>query len=141
MTIPVFKVYATTSQRLPQLPLLDGQLIFVQDTKSVYFDFNGLRLEYAIISTIESEEKRESLSNVAEGFYYVEDTNVLWRYKDGWTQITPSNVDFLYFGGVEAFPKVGKKNVLYVADDATYKWDSTAQEYVVVANKTQWISL
>ncbi len=41
-----FKIVATTSDRVGELKVKDGQLIFVQDEGRVAFDFNGTRVFY-----------------------------------------------------------------------------------------------
>ena len=41
-----FKIVATTSNRVTELEVKDGQLIFVQDEGKVAFDFNGVRVFY-----------------------------------------------------------------------------------------------
>ena len=41
-----FKIVATTSERVGELEVKDGQLIFVQDKGKVAFDFNGARVFY-----------------------------------------------------------------------------------------------
>lgn len=41
-----FKVVATSSSRIDELPLKNGQLIFVQDAKQIAFDFNNQRIFY-----------------------------------------------------------------------------------------------
>ena len=41
-----FKIVATTSERVEELEIKDGQLIFVQDEGRVAFDFNGARVLY-----------------------------------------------------------------------------------------------
>ena len=74
-----------------------------------------------------------------EGFYFVEDTGVMWRYKEEWKQITPDNLNQITFGAsVEDFPKSGNSKILYVTDDATYKWDTVTKTYLCVSNKTEW---
>ena len=40
------KVVSTTSARLGQLPVEYGQLIFVKDTRELYFDHQEGRIQY-----------------------------------------------------------------------------------------------
>jgi hypothetical protein len=137
----IVKVFSTTNSKLAQLPVSDGNLIFVKDTKSIYLDLNGNRLSYTEITVLPLETDRTSILAPVEGFYYVEETDILWRYKEGWKQITPNNVSPLFFGDYEDFPPTGKENVLYISDEATYKWDSLTSTYICIANKTEWKSL
>lgn len=138
MAAPIVKLYATTAARLNDLSVVDGQLIFVKDVKKIYLDLNGIRVEYSIIQSLSSDEERTAILAPVEGFYYVEDTNVLWRYKTKWTQISPSNLTPIFFGSYETFPESGNATTLYVDNDAIYKWDALTSSYLAVANVTQW---
>lgn len=142
MANTIMKLYTTISSRLSQLPVKDGQLIFVSDTKKVYLDFNGVRVSYSTINSFSTDKERIECESPAKGFYFVQETGVLWNYDTSWKQLTPDNLQQIYFGsGIEAFPEEGNDKLLYVADDATYKWDSATKQYLVVANKTEWTSL
>ena len=137
----IVKFYHTTQSKLAQLPVSDGNLIFVTDTKKMYLDINGNRLGYQDIQILPTETDRTSILAPIEGFYYVEETNILWRYKEGWKKVTPDNLSPLFFGAYEDFPSTGNSNVLYISDDATYKWDSLTSTYICVSNKTEWKEL
>lgn len=137
----IVKFYHTTQSKLAQLPVSDGNLIFVTDTKKMYLDINGNRLGYQDIQVLPTETDRTSILAPIEGFYYVEETNILWRYKEGWKKVTPDNLSPLFFGAYEDFSPTGKSNVLYISDDATYKWDSLTSTYICVSNKTEWKEL
>lgn len=137
----IVKFYHTTQSKLAQLPVSDGNLIFVTDTKKMYLDINGNRLGYQDIQVLPTETDRTSILAPIEGFYYVEETNILWRYKEGWKKVTPDNLSPLFFGAYEDFPPAGNSNVLYISDDATYKWDSLTSTYQCVSNKTEWKEL
>ena len=117
----IVKAYSTTNSKLSQLPVSDGNLIFVKDTHTIYLDLNGNRLAYTDIVVLPKETDRTSILAPIEGFYYVEETDIFWRYKEGWKQITPDNINPLFFGDYEDFPPTGKDNVLYISDEATYK--------------------
>lgn len=137
----IVKFYHTTQSKLAQLPVSDGNLVFVTDTKKMYLDINGNRLGYQDIQVLPTETDRTSILAPIEGFYYVEETNILWRYKEGWKKVTPDNLSPLFFGAYEDFPPTGNSNVLYISDDATYKWDSLTSTYICVSNKTEWKEL
>ena len=139
MPNPIIKVYGTVKARLDQLPVNDGNLIFVRDTRKVYLDMGGLRLDFATIRVFQTDAERVGTLAPVEGFYYVEDTGVLWRYSSSWKQMTPSNLTPIFFGKYEDFPPTGSSSMLYVDDARTYRWDGT--KYTVVANKTEWEEL
>lgn len=139
----VVKLYRTKSERLPQLPVRNGNIIFVSDTRQICLDADGLRIPYDPIKLFDTEQERAEYESPVIGFYFVVETNVLWRYADGvWSQLTPSNLNPILYGKTLAdFPEVGEEDILYVADEAIYKWDSAAKEYTMAANKTIWQEL
>lgn len=138
----IVKVYSTVASKLNQLQVVDGQLIFVKDIKKIFLDMNGIRLGYDPIQVFSTEEERQGVLAPVEGFYFVESTGVMWRFSNEWKQLTPSNLDPLFFGNKkEDFPSQGNSATLYVADNATYKWDSLLKEYIMISNKTEWEKL
>ena len=138
MSSAILKVYATNAAKLSRLQVQDGQLIFVKDTKKIFLDLNGVRLGYEAIQVFSSDEERLQVLAPVEGFYYVEETNIIWRYNKEWKQITPDYLTPFFFGNREDFPPTGNPKILYLTDDATYKWDSLLNDYLVISNKTEW---
>ena len=132
------KFYSTVASKLADLPIVDGQFILVRDQRTIYVDLNGMRLGYHDIQVVSSESDRTQILAPTEGFYYVDETNVMWRYKGGWKQITPSNITPFVYGEFDSFPEVGKEGTLYATKDATYIWDSNLSSYICIANKTEW---
>lgn len=141
MSAPIVKLYATTASRLKDLQVVDGQLIFVKDTRKVCLDLDGIRVEYTVLSVIPTEQNRIDSLAPAEGFYYVEETNTLWRYHGAWIQITPSGLGQITFGHIDSYPSVGNPNQLYVDDSITYRWDLATSSYLPAANATVWETL
>lgn len=139
------KLYYTTASKVegdsPALSIADGQIIFTSDTQTVYLDMKGRRHEYTTIHVFKDDAERLAVLAPVRGFYFVENTGVLWRYSTAWVQITPDNLNPIIFGRLESFPAVGKEGQLYCADDAIYKWDTSEQAYVLIANKNIWIEL
>ena len=45
----VVRVYTTVAAKLNKLPVSDGNLVFVSDTRHIYLDYNGLRIKYNCI--------------------------------------------------------------------------------------------
>lgn len=132
------KFYHTVNSKLSTLPVADGQFIFVTDTKQFYLDINGVRLGYSDVQVLPLDSDRIQILAPIEGFYFVDETNILWRYKNGWHQITPSNITPFVYGEYESFPPEGKDGVLYATDNATYVWNSISKAYICIANKTEW---
>ena len=136
MANAVMSLVATSSSRIRELVIKDGQLIFVQDLGRIAFDYKGKRVFYNQIVELETEADRLELENPLGGYYFVIDSACLWFYKDGWTQITekPDNVLFI---DVE-LPQLGQQGKLYVdTDDREISvWDEKTDSYVVVSNYT-----
>ena len=136
MANTVMSLVATSSSRIRELVIKDGQLIFIQDLGRIAFDFKGKRVFYNQIVELETEADRQELESPLDGYYFVIDSACLWFYKDGWTQITekPQNIVFI---GVE-LPQLGQQGKLYVdTDDREISvWDEETDSYIVVSNYT-----
>ena len=112
-TKTILSLCATTSDKVKDLLIIDGQLIFVHDTGRLALDFKGKRTFYNQIIELSTERERIDLSNAVNGkFYFVIETAVLWRYFNGWTQITSSPEEVLFIG--TEMPELGQPNKLYV---------------------------
>lgn len=141
-TKSVLKLIATTSSKIRDLVISDGQLIFVQDLGRIALDFKGNRVFYNQIVELETEADRLALENPLNGYYFVIDKACLWFYKDEWIQITeePQEVVFV---GVE-LPELGQANKIYAnttegAENISV-WSEELGAYVVVADKTQEVT-
>ena len=137
-TKSVLKLVATTSSRVKDLIIQDGNLIFIQDLGRIAFDFKGKRVFYNQIAQLETEAERQALENPLGGYYFVIDEACLWFYNDGWIQITGKPNDIV-FAGIDELPELGQKNKLYVdTDDREISvWDEENDKYITVANYTQ----
>lgn len=130
-------VIATTSEKLSDLVIKNGQLIFIQDKGRIALDFKGERSFYNQITELETDYERASLSSPSRGYYFVIETAVLWLYQDDWVQVTSEPEEVVFIG--TELPELGqaKEKVLYV--DKTNKeisvYDKDTDSYVVVADK------
>lgn len=136
-------VVATTSDRVKDLVIKNGQLIFVRDLGRIALDFKGKRTFYNQIEELETEQERLNLSNPVNGkYYFVIEKAVFWRYFNGWTQITKEPDEILFIG--TEFPELGQPKKIYVnkteGNENISIWDEDKNEYKVVADKTQSIS-
>ena len=141
--IPILSVCATLGERVKDLPIEDGQLIFVQDKHRIAFDFKGKRRFYNQIEEINTEMERQSLLAPISGMYYfVIETAVLWTYQNGWIQIT-SRPEEIVFIGTE-MPELGKPQTIYAnttdGKENMSVWDNGSGCYKIVADKTQEIT-
>ena len=137
----VLKLVATTSAKIRDLIIEDGQLIFIQDLGRIAFDFKSKRVFYNQIVELNTEAERLALDSPLDGYYFVIDSAVLWFYKDGWNQITEKPQEIL-FVGVE-LPELGQEKTLYVdKDDKEISvWDEETGTYITVSNYTSEVSV
>lgn len=135
MADSIMKFYSTVASRLNELEVKNGQLIFVNDVRKIYLDTNNTRVEYSQIILLVSEEQRESILAPLNGFYFVQETNSLWRYNNKWIQLTlPPSEIINFLEDNETLPEEGSKGTLYILGTKIYKWD---KEYVEL-NTPQW---
>lgn len=130
------KVIATSSSRIRDLTIKDGQLIFLQDVGRIAFDFKGNRVFYNQIIELDTEESRTSLESPLSGYYFVIDSAILWFYKDKWIQITDKPHEIIFIG--TELPALGQRDKLYIdTDDQEISvWDETLGRYIPVSNYT-----
>lgn len=136
-TNPVMSLIATTSSRVRDLIIKDGQLIFIQDRGRIAFDFKGRRTFYNQIAELDTEAERLDLTSPLPGYYFVIDSACLWFYQDEWVQITEKPEEIVFIG-VE-LPELGQQGKLYVdTDDREISvWDDDRDRYIVVSNYTE----
>ena len=89
----ILKAISTVDSKLASLEQKDGQLIFCKDTQKILLDLNGVRTAYEQITTINTESQRTEILAPVDGFYFVLDTHILWRYSAEWIQITSQPAD------------------------------------------------
>lgn len=142
MAQAAFTIVATTSDRVKDLVIKNGQMIFIQDKGRIAFDFKDKRVFYNQITELDTEYERTSLSAPAYGYYFVIETAVLWLYSDGWIQVTTTPEEKIFIG-VE-LPELGqaKTGTLYVnkVEKEISVWDEDTDKYVVVSNCTNEVT-
>ena len=139
----VMSLIATTSSKIRELVIKDGQLIFIQDLGRIAFDFKGKRVFYNQIIELDTEVERLALNSPLDGYYFVIDEACLWFYKNGeWKQITDKPQEIVFIG-VE-FPELGQANKIYAntteGSESISIWSEELDTYVVVADKTQEVT-
>lgn len=131
---------ATSSSKMKDLVIKDGQLIFIQNLQRIAMDFNGKRVFYNQITTLDTDVDRTSIENPLAGYYFVINTAVMW-YHDGneWIPITEKPQEVIFVGDENTFPELGQANVIYVdKDDKEISiWDEETDQYITVSNYTQ----
>lgn len=135
------KAIATSSSRLKDLVIKNGQLIFMQDVGRIAFDFNNKRVFYNQIVEL-TEAERVSMESPMPGYYFTTDKVVLWRYSNGWKAITEEPQEIVFIG-VE-LPEFGKEKTLYVdkteGNEHISVWNEADSSYQIVSDRTYSIS-
>ena len=136
----IMSLIATSSSKIKDLTIKDGQLIFIQDLGRIAFDFKGKRVFYNQIVELDTEAERLNLESPLPGYYFVIDKAVLWFYQEEWIQITETPQEVIFIG-VE-LPELGHANTLYIdKDDREISiWDEETDSYIVVSNYTEEVS-
>lgn len=83
-----FKPIMLADSQLNSYPIKEGQLIFTTDLFGLYLDTNKntrIKINEIILLT---EEERNDLVVPVQGFYYTTDTQHIWRYDQGWVNLT-----------------------------------------------------
>lgn len=141
-TKSVLSLVATTSSKIRDLVIKDGQLIFIQDLGRIAFDFKGQRVFYNQIVELDTEAERLTLDSPLSGYYFVIDSACLWFYQDGWIQITEKPQEVICID-VE-LPELGqaKEGMLYVnkAEREIAVFDSASNEYIIVSDYTNEVT-
>ena len=128
---------ATTSDKISTIAKQKGQLIFSRDDRVIYLDTDtNTRTEYRSIISLINEEQRQSIISPVSGFYFVEETAVLWTYSINkeWEQLTQTPDNRILFYSSE-FPAQGKEGILYNTLDNIYKWSSLQNTYIKIGSE------
>ena len=134
MSRVALSVCVTNSERLSDLAIKNGQLIFIRDQHKIAFDFNNNRIFYNQINEIDYD--RLILSEPVSGsYYFVIETATLWFYQNEWIQISTTNQEKDIFV-VDELPDSGIMNKLYVdkINKEIFIWDDSTNQFALVAN-------
>lgn len=136
----IMSLVATSSSRIRDLVIKDGQLIFIQDLGRIAFDFKGSRVFYNQIVKLDTDLERINLESPLSGYYFVIDTACLWFYQDGWIQITEKPQEIIFIG--TELPALGQQGKLYVnvGNKEISAWDEKTNKYMTVSNYIEEVS-
>lgn len=134
------KLYYTKQKYLNSLPVKNGNIIFVPDSYTVCLDMSNQRFTYQTIKIYSTDVERLDEQSPHTGFYFVEETGVVWRWADDrWNQISPVNLEPVVYGASEnEFPSLGKTDTLYYTDEGIFNWKDVEQKYNLIANANRW---
>lgn len=139
----ILSVCATNANRLPDLAIKNGQLIFIQDKHRIAFDFGGKRRFYNQIEELATEAERVALEAPVTGsYYFVINTAVLWTYQDKWIPLTTSPEEIVFIG-TDVMPELGSAKTLYISKTKKQisVWDNDTKQYIVVADKNEIVDV
>lgn len=134
----VLEIVSTTSDLLARLTYKYGQLIFVKDTRQLYYDNLEGRTLYQQMIFLETDEQRLKLQNQVSGLYFTKDKKEIWSWQDdNWFKITntpsgESTKEIEYISDSPTDDMIGKYNVLYI-DNSNRMW-----RYV---DTNEWVEL
>ena len=137
------KYYCTTLAKIDEIPVEVGNLIFCEDARKIYLDTENGRTNYDQIMCIPFESQRIPMTrNLVSGFYFILDTNILWRLDDvTWIPITEKPTEMVVYGTLATFPRPGRLGVIYETDNHLYHWVPDSESYVDFCNSSiQWIT-
>lgn len=91
------KLLSTIFSKLSTLGKNDGQIIVSKDSKSLYVDLDGERIEVTDWIDIDTEESLLAiLTPLINKYYYTKDSNKIWRYVNSewisWSKIALTKV-------------------------------------------------
>lgn len=133
----MFNFYLTNSANINDIDVELGNLIFCEDTRRVYFDNENGRVCYDSIAIFETQDEMFSFKYPTDGFYFVEETKVLWRYYNGsWIAITDPPINNVRFIPESDLPGEGDFEVLYVCGNKIFVWGDG--EYQQISAPPVW---
>ena len=87
-----FKATATTENILTAAQIDNGRLYITQDTKSLYVDYDDIRLKIGDVIFLNTENQRlMTLAPLSNKLYLVKETGILWFFTTDWVQIGTSS--------------------------------------------------
>lgn len=133
------KFHLSSSSKINSIDVSTGNLIFCEDTKTIYFDGADGRTEYRQIITLATEEIRQATAAIRGAFYFVKETLILWTYDEDWIQVTEQPDPQIIFDDTKDFPTIGDEERLYVCKDEIYRYYEG--EYHPCSNDPEWETL
>ena len=88
------KLLSTIFSKLSTLGKNDGQVIVSKDSKSLYVDLDGERIEVTDWIDVDTEENLLAiLTPLINKYYYTKDSNKIWRYVNGeWINLNNDSI-------------------------------------------------
>ena len=122
------RLITTVEEKLNSITVQDGQLILVSDSRSICLDKFGARERFDTIIPLAKETDRTGYRTPIRGFYFVEETKVLWRYEAiaGWVALNTPAREQVMFTNYDLLPETGVANMLYITERDSYRWNGSS---------------
>lgn len=131
--------FLTDSSHIAEIEVKLGNLIFSEDDKKIFLDGNNGRVCYDSIMVFDTDAERLSYANPLDGFYFVSETKILWRYDDNtWTSITEPPKNNVVFIPKSELPIQGESSILYVCGTEMFTWSQEDNEYLPMEADVYW---
>lgn len=131
--------YLTDAAHLDSIDIAQGNLLFCEDTKRIYFDNEDRRVCYDSIMVFATDADRMLFANPMDGFYFVSETKILWRYENNtWTALTTPPTNNVIFIPKSELPTPGAFATLYICDTEMFIWSPTENKYIPMNADSIW---
>lgn len=116
-------VYLKNESKMSEVPITPGQVLYIEDTHSIYFDNKDeQRVSFALVVDLQTDLQRTSLGHPINAIYFVQETGILWKYTDKWIQLTGEADQQIVFANYDDFPEIGMSRRIYVDGIDMYRW-------------------
>lgn len=135
-------LFITKPEYLSQIPVRDGNIIFIEQSGQVCLDYHEERYAYETICTYQKDAERVSDKTKLPGYYFVTETNCFWYFDSiNWTRITQTPENVISFVETD-LPSQGETEILYISkkEQKICIWDKDDSSYLTVANCAKTIS-
>lgn len=128
------KFIATTSDKIKDIEVVKGQLIFSRDDRTIYLDSDE-RTAFQHIITLIDEAQRVNMASPVTGYYFVEESCILYYYKNSWKALTNPPDEKTIFTSEDELPAQGKSSTLYITKKGIYQWDESMNDYICMGGE------
>lgn len=135
--VPV-SLIRTNIDKIDTIPIVNGQLILVEemngDSAYIASDNRTGRVKYTDIVDLNSELEKDLITPSKNKFYYVKETNFLYRYIDNdWVCLNPisNSASVVQVELAIDLPLSGDINTVYFvkSENRTYYWNNDESKY------------
>lgn len=130
------KFIATTSDKMKDIEVVSGQLIFSRDDRVIYLDTDVRTSFQQIIALMDEAQRVNMVAPINNAYYFVEESCILYYYTNKtWKAITTPPDEKTVFLGEEKLPTTGKASTLYITKTGIYQWDEETNDYICMGGE------